>query len=259
MVKRWIKLLLAKAGYGIYRLDAFKLIKARTPLAYHDFDQVRMEVLRRGEVELVLDIGANRGQFGSRLREAGYFGRLISLEPGTEAFGLLSTRAASDPRWLVFNLALGAEEAELTLNLSANRGESSSLLPMLPLHYESAPNTEYVGTEQVSVTSLSTFLTRHEVHERSIYLKLDVQGYELEALKGCSAGDLQRIVGVEAELTHQPLYAGQPLIDEVAGYLYDAGFYLVSQEPVFVRRQTAICLQSDAIFARRGLLDDASR
>jgi hypothetical protein len=56
-------------------------------------------------------------------------------------------------------------------------------------------------------------------------LKVDVQGFELAALSGC-ASLLDRFAGVYVECSFVPLYAEQPIADEVLAYLRDQGFRL---------------------------------
>ena len=56
-------------------------------------------------------------------------------------------------------------------------------------------------------------------------LKFDVQGFELAALAGCAAL-LDRFAAVYVECSFLPLYAGQPLADEVLAHLRDQGFGL---------------------------------
>src|SRR5215218_999894 len=50
-------------------------------------------------VDVVLDVGANTGQYGALLRELGFAGRILSLEPVAEAFAELAGRAAADGAW----------------------------------------------------------------------------------------------------------------------------------------------------------------
>jgi FkbM family methyltransferase len=255
VIKRWIRSLLARAGYGVYRLGPFKLIRADSQVARLDPDRVRTDVLRRGDVGAVVDVGANRGQWAAHLRETGWAGPLFSIEPGAEAHEELARRAAADPLWRTFRLALGEHSGELPLHLAGSGGEASSLRPMLPLHYETAPGSRPRHEESVDVMRLSELLARETIDAGSIYLKLDVQGFEMEVLQGCSAADLRRVVGVEVELSHQTLYEGQALIDAVLVRLYAEGFRLVSHEPVWVHPRTAVCLQSDAILVRLDRLD----
>ncbi len=82
----------------------------RYPLPYASADPSSAYVRRIGELgaTVVLDVGANVGQFAQHLRAAGWEGRIVSYEPLSTAFGALSRNAAKDPQWQVFNVALGA-------------------------------------------------------------------------------------------------------------------------------------------------------
>ena len=58
----------------------------------------------RGALELhgitvVLDVGANEGQYGVQLRRSGYGGRIVSFEPGSEAHASVTACAAADEKW----------------------------------------------------------------------------------------------------------------------------------------------------------------
>jgi FkbM family methyltransferase len=184
---------------------------------------------------------------------------LLSFEPQSGPFETLARRAAADPGWTAFRVALGPEPGSATMQVAANRGQSSSLLPMLPLHEHHAPGARIVGTESVEVEALSNVLRRDAPDAKAIFLKLDVQGYELAVLDGCAAGDLERIVALEVELSAMPFYEGQPLLDEVIVRLYERGFRLTSFDPVWVDRETGFCLQADGIFVRERLFEVRER
>src|SRR5579863_3319899 len=85
--------------------------------------------LTNRNVDCVLDVGANSGQFGSELRVIGYRGLIVSFEPDPDVFIQLQARAANDPRWICKNLALGAEQGALQLNRMARSEFNSFFKP----------------------------------------------------------------------------------------------------------------------------------
>src|SRR5262245_26822768 len=105
------------------------------------------ELARQG-VELVLDVGANTGQFARSLRTDGYAGKIISFEPLSAAFAVLQHKCAQDRDWECHNLAIGDAEGSATINVSAN-SLSSSLLPVRARTLEIEPRIAYVAQETV--------------------------------------------------------------------------------------------------------------
>ena len=75
------------------------------------------DVLARYRVDCVVDVGANRGQTGRRLRRLGYRGSIVSFEPVPRAFEELAREAANDRAWSVHQLALGREDGTTTMNV----------------------------------------------------------------------------------------------------------------------------------------------
>jgi FkbM family methyltransferase len=62
--------------------------------------------MRDRNINMVLDIGANEGQYGKSLRDTiGFKGRMVSFEPLHDAFGLLKQTIAGDPLWECHNIA----------------------------------------------------------------------------------------------------------------------------------------------------------
>jgi FkbM family methyltransferase len=210
----------------------------------------RMQLLNTLKPDLVLDVGANVGQFASELRLAGYAGPIISFEPLSDAFTSLRDRSASDPHWSALQWALGAQTETGSINVSAN-SMSSSLLPMSEGHEHAAPDSTYVRTEQIQVRRMDE-IPELDGYQR-MFCKIDTQGFEREVLNGI--GDLwPRIVAVQLETSHVPLYDGSWLNRDVNRYFEDLGW-----EPVFVERgftdaRTGRVLQSDWIFAPGELL-----
>lgn len=71
-------------------------------------------------IDLVLDVGANAGQFARKLRARGDRREIISFEPASEPFKKLAQLAASDPNWQVRKAALGARADKATVNIAEN-------------------------------------------------------------------------------------------------------------------------------------------
>jgi FkbM family methyltransferase len=199
---------------------------------------------------LVLDVGANAGQYAGEIRGHGFGGRIVSFEPVSAAFALLSSAAANDPAWTALNLGLGSEPHTATINISANNSESSSLLPIAPRLLEAFPAATYVATETIKVVTLDSLFSELIPTESVVWMKLDVQGYETQVLEGASK-TLQRCAGLEVELTVEGPYEGQELMPDVIARLSLAGFNLVALEEVFVESPSGRVMQYNGIFERR--------
>lgn len=235
-LRRRVKGLLRGLGWNIGRYD-----RLADPTA------VRATLLAESRVDTVLDVGANAGQYGRQLRDAGFRGRIVSFEPLAAAHAALAAAAGRDPDWLAVRCALGAERATLQLNVAGNSW-SSSLLPMLPAHRSAAPESAYVGVEAVTVSTLDEMLPQVCAADSRCFLKIDTQGYTLQVLAGAS-GSLARMAGLQLELSLVRLYADEPLMAEVLEYLAERGFRLVHVEPEF-RDSRGFLLQVNGLFAR---------
>lgn len=208
----------------------------------------RVKLLHHFDIDLVLDVGANTGQYGRELREHGYRGRLVSFEPLSEAYAVLASNAAKDDAWVAVHSALGERTGVSVANIAAN-SYSSSLLPMLPAHIDADPTSSYVSTENVSMVTLDSVFEEYWVPGCRPFLKIDTQGYEAPVLQGASSS-LLRIVGVQLEMSIVPLYEGSMSFNESLREMVDAGFELARLEPGFEDPATGRSLQCDALFFR---------
>ena len=105
----------------------------------------RARLLKDYRIDLVLDVGANTGQYARQLRELGYKGRIVSFEPLSSAVAELRRAAAYDANWQVRNHACGAENGKREIRVAAN-SQSSSFLPMKAEHLDAFPDSCYIGT-----------------------------------------------------------------------------------------------------------------
>jgi FkbM family methyltransferase len=203
------------------------------------------------QIDLVLDVGANTGQYASMLRNLGYKNKIISFEPQEEAYSYLSTNSAKDKLWdIAPRSAIGAEDDEIVINLSKN-SFSSSVLPILDSLIEYAPETEYFGKETVPLFKLDTITKPYSLESfNSILLKIDVQGFEKSVIQG-SLEILPLVNALQLELSLVPLYENQVLLYEMIGILSELGFEAYAIIPGFTDIKTGRMLQVDGIFIRK--------
>lgn len=206
------------------------------------------QLLSRYSVNVVFDIGANRGQYGHLLRSIGYEGRIVSFEPLSTAYSDLMKIASDDKMWVCENVALGESTGNAEINISQN-SESSSLLEMLPLHYESALKSNYIGKEKIEVCTVDDIRQKYQQEGERVFIKIDAQGFEGAILKGASKS-MEEIVGIEIEMSFRPLYKGQMSFIETMALLDGKGFRLMSLEPVFFSECTGELLQVNGLFFR---------
>ena len=214
----------------------------------NSFSWWRTHSLKSEGIVLVLDVGANVGQYAQLVRREGYKGRIVSFEPGSAAFAGLNAAASSDPLWSAEQLALGSRDDSVDLNVAGN-SQSSSILPMLDVHLKSAPESAYVGVETVLIRRLDSLRKTLGLGEGPTLLKMDVQGYEMETLKGASE-TLACVQIVECELSLADLYDGQASMTGVIELLRQLGFGLVALDRGFADRHGEL-LQLDGLFVRR--------
>ena len=205
-------------------------------------------LLAANGVDLVLDIGANTGQWARELRRAGYAGDMISFEPLPRAHSQLKQNAIGDPKWVVAErVAVGERIAEVEINVAGN-SLSSSLLPMLPMHVAGASKSAYVSSEKTPMVTLDSLIGSVIPVSRSrVFCKLDVQGYEAQVLAG-AANLLNQTIGLQMEMSLAPLYKGQPLFKELLEIMARSGFEIFGFIPGFVDPASGRMLQIDGVF-----------
>lgn len=201
-------------------------------------------------VNVVFDVGANSGQYAADLRMAAYGGRIISFEPLSGPFSLLERNAGKDPLWDCWRCALGDVEGTISINVAGNAGASSSILPMLKSHQDAFPPANYVGTEEVPIHRLDSISTKLLKPADSVFLKIDVQGFEKQVIAGGKQTVSDHCVGMQLELSFLPLYEGGMLIREALDLAYSLGFTLTGLLPGFTDPRDGRMLQADGIFFR---------
>ena len=156
----------------------------------------------------VLHVGAHEAE------EAGLYAGWGAEVLWVEANPTLASRL-TDRGFDVVAAAAWSEAATLTLHVASN-GQSSSVYPM-SRHTDHYPHIATIDTIEVPAVRLDSLGWQPD------FLNLDVQGAELEALKG-AVGILPYVRWVYTEVSAEELYAGQPLDTDVDAWLVGQGF-----------------------------------
>lgn len=236
--RRAVKRVLRRVGYDVIQYrpassDAAKLTA----------------LMRHAGVDIVLDVGANEGQFAQQLVDGGYRGRIVSFEPLRDAHAKLQRTAAGHPSWTVHErCAIGDRDGEVQIHVAGNSA-SSSIRPMLEQHVKSAPESRYVGVDNAPLRRLDDVATGYLEGSRSLHLKIDTQGFEGAVLRGAPLV-LQRARVVQLELSLVPLYEGQELWEHFLAFMQAQGFVPWTLLPGFVDPASGRTLQLDGVFRR---------
>lgn len=210
-------------------------------------------VLRLLAPSLIVDVGANRGQFLLAALEACPGARIHAVEPQPAALARLRSwldrePAADRARVVLHQVALADRIGMATLHVAA-RDDNSSLLEPTEAQLALFPGTGIAGSLTVPLTRLDSLLTAAEIGPTAL-LKIDVQGAEDSVLAGAGAL-LSRFRWVYVECSTRELYRGQRTWDAVAARLAGAGFvHAGDNNPV--RDAAGVLVQADRLFARTG-------
>jgi FkbM family methyltransferase len=203
-----------------------------------------------GRIAVVLDVGANAGQFAQLVRSVGFAGTIISFEALPHVHATLTEASRADSRWEVAPCAaLGAASGTVEINIAGNSAASSSLLPMNDVHLKAAPESRYVDTQRVRLERLDVLAPPLLQGRGPVLLKIDTQGYEKEVLRGAT-GLLDVLTAIQLEMSLTPLYVGAPGFTEMIDYMSELGFELFSIVPGLRNHRTGRLLQADGFFVR---------
>ena len=238
-MKKIIKKIINRAGFDLHRFN-----HASTPFGLFT------AAIQNFGIDLVIDVGANTGQFSGELRDGGFSGHILSFEPLSAAYQSLIQNSKGDDYWDVFpRCAIGDIDGEVIINVSKN-SVSSSILPMLSSHHTAAPQSNYVAQEVTPIFKLDSVLPAKIMGFHSVLLKIDTQGFEWKVLDGAT-NILPQIMAIQMELSLVDLYDGQHLWLECIERLKNLGFSLWSLQPAFTDHKTGQTLQFDGLFIRQ--------
>lgn len=226
------KIISKLSKYSLIYDNAFDLIKV---INFHNID-------------LVLDVGASWGGYAKTLRRFGYKKRIISFEPVSDSHNKLLKNSSRDEDWQVHKkiIVSNKKEKKLFINISKDF-DNSSLLNATELHTDSHESAKYTHKEEIECNTLDSLIDFYSINEKTLMLKIDVQGSEMDVLKS-AANNLEIFKLVQIELTLQPLYEGQTLYKEIIEFMRDNNFEIWNIFPGYKKKSIGQLYQFDVIF-----------
>jgi FkbM family methyltransferase len=208
----------------------------------------KIKLIKFHNIDLIIDVGANEGQFAIEMREMGYKGRIVSFEPLSSAFKILEINSINDPNWQIFNFALGDFDGTAPINISKN-SQSSSLLAATETLHRAAPTADYTGSETISVNKLDSVFDKLNYSNNKALLKIDTQGFENAVLIGANES-LKYCKGLQIEMCTTSVYDGSVTFRELFKKIDILGYELSLLEPALADPNSGRLLELDGTFYR---------
>ena len=189
-------------------------------------------IFERHSIDLVIDVGANTGQFARGLRSH-FNGEILSFEPVSDVFKGLQRASATDSKWQVVNMALGSSACERQIRVSSQSELSSFLVVSKYGTDRFGDRTATVREELISVRRLDQILGDFvpDYRSRKIFLKMDTQGFDSEVFVGAT-GVLDRIEAIQSEVSLIPIYEGMGHWTETISLYERSGFAVAGMFPI---------------------------
>lgn len=201
---------------------------------------------------LVLDIGANQGQYYNQIRNGlGYKGWIVSVEPNPIDFEVLKKIAVNDPKFIGINKACGSAPGSVILHVMSDSKLSSLYQAndqFKDRFYSDLSKTKEITVELTTVEDI--FNNLGIKWNGNIFLKTDTQGHDLEVLKGLGAS-IDSIDAIQCEQSVIPIYAGVNDFTSMNKFLNLQNFYLFSSTPVLRDKKDQSIMEINAFYIRK--------
>ena len=205
------------------------------------------KILRTIPFSTLIDIGANKGQFSLAAKHIRPDTNIIAFEPLHGAAEKYQGVFASEQHVRIFETAISPQQGDTEIYIS-KRDDSSSLLPITQNQEAHFPGTGLDRIDKIKTGKLQDYISPDDL-SAPVLIKIDVQGFELDVLKGCSEL-LQHIDNIIVECSFIELYQGQALADQVIQHLAETGFKLAGIYNLSYSSE-GLPIQADFIFQKQ--------
>ncbi len=219
-------------------------------LAIHSLkkkEQNKLSWLADLNIQTIIDIGANEGQFIKSMLSIAPHASIICFEPLQDCYQILVNEFESKSKFKAFNLALGERNGTDRIFKNAYT-PSSSLLPMSETHTTAFTHTKDYTEETIEIRRLDDIIVEESI-TFPLLIKIDVQGYEDLVISGGSKTVSMADV-VIIEVTYWELYEGQKLFHNIYEAMIRIGFFYAGNIDQLNHPIDSNPLQGDAIFIK---------
>ena len=173
--------------------------------------------------DLIIDVGANIGQFSSSVANFFPKAEVHSFEPIPECYQILLKNTEKLPNIKTYNFAVGSSDKNIEFFINADV-QASSALKTSELRLEIFPDKYEIATIEVEQKCLDTVYAGRAFGENCL-LKMDVQGLEIDVLKG-AVNSLAGIRYILLEASVNPMYEGEVCLQDMITFTENLGFKL---------------------------------
>jgi FkbM family methyltransferase len=239
-MKNMVRDVVNRLGY-----DVVKRRNSNDTLASH-----LINVFSVKNIDCVLDVGANSGQYGKFLREIGFKGHIVSFEPVKSVFDQLEAAAKSDSKWICYHLALGEQKEDKTINVYSSTVFSSFLEATdYSKGIWNSLNTSNVETVHVERLDDLFQDIRGRTGCSAFYLKMDTQGFDISVFRG-ALGSLPRVMALQSEVALISVYKDMPDAYDVLKEFHAHNYFISGMYPIN-RDESLAVIEYDTVLVRR--------
>ena len=240
---------------GFLGID-FRFVKNLESVKIREKQQKELDgfrILSNYEFKVILDVGANTGQFAKVARAFCPDATIYSFEPLPDIYSQLVEELAIDHNAIPVNSAISNFSGTADM-FQSNFSASSSLLPMAKLHKEEMPHSASSKKVKVRIDKLDDWIIKNNVKlDHDLLIKMDVQGNELKVIEG-GINVLQRAKLLIIEVSFYELYHGQALFDDIYEVLKKNGFTYKGNLGQYQSQKSNNILFADALFENARIL-----
>lgn len=193
----------------------------------HELDafETMAEILRDDTPGHILDVGAHAGSSADRLLRLFPGAQVTAFEPVGATFDRLAARFRDEPRLRTIRSAVGARGGEIEIHVNGLSDTSSALAPTEACERYHGDKVRADHVERVPIVTLGAWASEAGCDDIGA-IKIDVQGLELDVLRGAEPllRSSVRVVISEAQLA--PIYVGASTFSEIDLFLRGHGFVL---------------------------------